>query len=360
MNSIGSSMRDRNNNLDFIRLVAGILVVFSHSFPLSIGYIDGLDSDPLRIITGRFSFGKLAVIIFFIISGFLITLSFDRSKDPVYFMKCRILRIMPGLIFVTMLTVLILGPLVSAKDFLDYYGSKSTWLYWKNITLTGVVYELPGVFQENAFPKTVNGSLWTLMFELRFYLLVFILGVTKLLNKKIILLLFVLAILMYIMGYSKRNFEMFSYFSSGMLCYFFRDHIKLHKYFAIPSSLVLMICLFFYQSYLFPFLVISFAYVVMYLAYNSRIKLNIVHKLGDLSYGIYIFSFPIQQTVTHLHGGRMTWWGNFIISLPFILVMAEISWHLIEKNAMKLKNRPLAGRPKIATRGDRYDTKTSA
>ena len=105
---IGQVCEGRNNNFDFIRFIAASMVIYSHAFPLS----RGNDGELLKDITnGQWSFGSLAVAVFFVISGFLISQSYDRKNQPLNFIKARILRIFPGLIVVILLSALVLGPL---------------------------------------------------------------------------------------------------------------------------------------------------------------------------------------------------------------------------------------------------------
>jgi peptidoglycan/LPS O-acetylase OafA/YrhL len=342
--TINNLMIERFNNFDIIRLLAAIMVIFSHSFPLSLGYIDGRDPDPLNQLTGDISLGHIAVMIFFIISGFLITQSFDRSNNSVLFLKARMLRIFPALIFVVVLTVFILGPLVSTLPTNEYFSSKSTFKYLMNITLYFMVYPLPGVFEQNTYPNAINGSLWTLIFEFRCYLVVLILGVTRLLRKEIILILFILASVLNSLGIGGLNIEMFVFFSAGMLFYIYRNKISLNFNISLILTIITLISLFYYKNYYLPIITICLTYIVMYLTFASKTKIN-GSKFGDLSYGTYIFAFPIQQLVTYYFGGLMTWWLNFLISLPITLIFATISWHLIEKNALKYKKVTLFKKP---------------
>ena len=160
----------RKNNLDIIRFLAATLVVFSHAYPLTTG---NNATEPFAVCSnGQMTFGELAVSIFFIISGFLITQSYDRSKNPIYYFKARVLRIFPGLIFCVLLTVFFLGPIFTELNVKDYFKDPKTYDYLKTITLYWIQYDLPGVFQTNVWPGAVNGSLWTLWYEFFFYIVV--------------------------------------------------------------------------------------------------------------------------------------------------------------------------------------------
>jgi peptidoglycan/LPS O-acetylase OafA/YrhL len=346
-NTIQRLMAGRSNNYDIIRLVAAVAVIFSHSFPLSMGYINGRDPDPLSQLTGHLSIGHLAVMVFFIVSGFLITQSYERSRKPVAYLKARILRIFPGLLFALLLTVFVLGPLLTTHTVQQYFQAKPTYEYFKNITLYFKVYPLPGVFEDNAYPAAVNGSLWTLVYEFKCYLGVLALGMVKLLRKDVVLLLFIASSALTVMGRGGTDMEMLSYFSAGMLFYMFRDKIYLNSIYAMLSTVVAVICLLFYESFFLPVITLCVTYSVMKAVYASKVKIN-GSKYGDLSYGAYIFAFPIQQTVTYLFEGSMFWWGNFLISAPLTLALAALSWHLVEKNALKLKKLDWPKKPSVA------------
>jgi peptidoglycan/LPS O-acetylase OafA/YrhL len=189
--SIDEFIKERKNNFDFIRFLAATLVIFSHSYPITTG---NNGSEPFGILSnGQMTFGELAVSVFFVISGFLITQSFDRSKNIFYYLKARILRIFPALIMVVILSVFFLGPIFTDLSLKNYFSDPQTIDYFKTITLYWMQFDLPGVFQSNIYPGAVNSSLWTLWFEFFFYIVVAFLGVTKLLNKWIVLVGFILA-----------------------------------------------------------------------------------------------------------------------------------------------------------------------
>src|ERR1700743_1799638 len=99
--TVGSSLNGKENNFDFIRFYAALAVIFCHSFALTTQIKDPLQ----RFSNSRSSFGGSSVEIFFIISGILITQSFERSKDLTSYFRARILRIYPALIVVVLLTV---------------------------------------------------------------------------------------------------------------------------------------------------------------------------------------------------------------------------------------------------------------
>src|SRR4051812_10881455 len=171
----------RDNNFDAMRLVAALCVVISHSFPLSYG---SAGVQPLFLLShGQTTLGTVSVYIFFVLSGFLITGSFER-QPPHQFILARGLRLLPGLAVVLFILTFLIGPILTTIPLAEYFHSGKTYYFFlKNLSLTGYINELPGVFGTNPLSHKVNGSLWTLMHEARCYLLVFLVGIVGLLNR---------------------------------------------------------------------------------------------------------------------------------------------------------------------------------
>lgn len=339
--NIGQFTNSRKNNFDFIRLLAAIAVIFSHSFPLTLETNgDENEFEPLfQLSQGQSSIGDLSVFVFFIISGFLITQSFDRSKDIMKYTVARILRIFPALIVVVFMTVLILGPLVTSESINNYFTSTETYEYFKTAFIyVGNAMTLPGVFIDNTFPGTINGSLWSLKFEFLFYMIVAVLGIMKFLNKPIVSIIYILTLALLILNFpiGERYILTFSFFSAGMLLYIFRNSIPLNGYFAFASFIVLITSLF-TGGFIVLFAIFG-SYLIIYIALTPKVNLSFISKYGDFSYGLYIYAFPIQQAIVHFSDGQITPITNFVIALPVTFIFAYLSWHLIEKNALKLKN----------------------
>jgi peptidoglycan/LPS O-acetylase OafA/YrhL len=347
-NSLNSFLESRKNNFDIIRFFAAVLVIFSHSYPLTMGH-DKLE--PLMKLTNnQTGFGHLSVIIFFIISGFLITQSFDKSQNLLHYSKARILRIFPALIVLLLLTVFVLGPLLTTLSLGEYFTNFDTWKYLiLNISLIGVQYDLPGVFENNIFPTSVNGSLWTLWFEFFFYIIVAFLGALKILNKKVVLVAFISCLVFsfvepvfngnFLFGFLFKYVSLFIYFGAGMLFYLFRNEIKIDFRLALFSIINIIIWTYLgYFDYAFP---IFGTYLIFYISLQTKISFHNFTKHGDFSYGLYIFAFPIQQIVTLSFDNQLTPIGNFLFSFPISLILSILSWHLIEKKALMLKKTNL-------------------
>jgi peptidoglycan/LPS O-acetylase OafA/YrhL len=335
---INDLLQERKNNFDIIRFVAASLVIFSHSYPLT----NNNGAEPFGFLSnGQMSFGGLAVKIFFIISGFLITQSFDRSKDVISYAKARILRIFPALIVVVLLSVFVLGPIFTTLSLKNYFSDPQTYNYFKTITLYKMQYFLPGVFQSTP-NKAINGSLWTLWFEFFFYIVVAVLGVTKFLNRKIVVLGFILSSILFHFGRGNFYTDLFRYFSAGMLFYLFRKNIIHNDWIALFSFAVIALTIkTHYFNYTLP---IFGSYIVFYLSFHKYLKFYHFGKYGDFSYGIYIYAFPIEEMIVSLSHNKFSPMEVFFTAFPLTLICAIASWHIVEKNALKLKKRRIINR----------------
>src|SRR6516225_7667345 len=186
---MGAPAMLRHNNFDALRLVAAASVMFSHSFMIAEG---SQRHEPLIVLTGNQSIlGLCGVFVFFAISGFLVTQSFEQTGDPWRFLAKRALRIFPGLFVATVLSAFVLGPLVTTLPLGAYLSRAEPYQYvFGNTLLDETVHELPGVrFVDNPVGLEINGSLWTLRYEFVMYLMVLLLGVLRLLTVRVALLL---------------------------------------------------------------------------------------------------------------------------------------------------------------------------
>lgn len=176
---LSNRLSGRINNFDVLRYFAAVLVIYSHSYPLT-----GKSIEPLALLSkGQWTFGGVAVAIFFVISGFLVSNSFERSTVLQYTVN-RFLRIFPGLFMAVLLSVFVLGPLFTSLEISEYFSNNLTYSYLNNSLLLSVQYVLPGMFETNLYPNAVNGSIWTIPYEILGYILVAIIGYYGLLKKK--------------------------------------------------------------------------------------------------------------------------------------------------------------------------------
>lgn len=154
-------------------------MLYGHSYALSMGVNGSEDPVSLRLIAywGE-SLPSLAVDLFFVASGFLVTASYCQRNDFYAFTEARLLRIFPGLIVAVLLCVFVVGPISTTASLSDYFASPSTFSYFKHnvFLLNGIQFDLPSVFTSNPYPGSVNGSLWTLPIEFWMYVFVAVLG----------------------------------------------------------------------------------------------------------------------------------------------------------------------------------------
>ena len=348
MGNLAEMLKSRDNNFNFIRMVAAFFVLVSHSFPLSRG---ATEVEPLMAQLG-ITLGGLGVFTFFCISGFFISLSYERSKTKIDFIVARFLRLYPALLVVLVLSAWVIGPLFTDFSLHDYFSSKEVHKYITgNLKLKDIHFQLPGLFQDNPYPG-INGSLWTLYYEVLLYAMVFALGVVGCLtHTRRVSIFFVLYFVFYtvfnllqkneylIAGFQLRTWVQWSFaFVIGMVFYAYRTKVRLSVWMLALGWLAALCS---YRSPLFvEVFVIAWSYSVFFVAFNTQWFARQYNKLGDYSYGLYIYAFPTQEILAH------TWKGispveMILVALPVALVPAVLSWHLVEHPCI-LRKKALA------------------
>jgi peptidoglycan/LPS O-acetylase OafA/YrhL len=344
----------RDNNFDFLRFFMAASVVYGHSFAMSIA-----SSDPLDILTAwQVGFGSLAVQSFFFMSGYLVTRSWQYSKSWQDFAKKRALRIFPALIVVLLFCVFVIGPL-AATDTRAYFTNPKTYRYLGLMLAPDIdAYDnLPGVFAENPLPHSVNGSLWTIRYELACYVFVALLGMVGFYRKrKWVVGLAVAVFLVHMfsslqgipllhLGKLSTLFFLFDYFMAGMLMYLYRDRIPYSGWlFAFCVVVLIVSGMLNKLTWTMPFFG---GYVLLYIAFSRHVPLQKFARHGDFSYGLYLYACPVQQLLVSYFPGQLSPHGLFFSAMLITLTCAALSWQLIEKPCLELKSRSLALRPKM-------------
>lgn len=354
------SLADRSDNaFDFLRFVAAFTVLYSHSFAL------------LRLREPFLVFGfpaaNLGVYVFFVISGFLVCQSWDRDPSLTRFAARRGLRLFPGLLVAVCFTVFIIGPLMTTLPVVQYFGAAGTWTYLlSNASLSVGQYALPGVFETNPYPAAVNGSLWTLRYEALLYIILAVAGATtgrRYLRWACLTLLSFFAlgwclskglgVDAYAIGlpfvtqlgidFDWVYLALFgTFFFAGSSLYVFRQSVRL----SISAALILALpCMFAANAFwatLFLWLFLPYATLVF--AYRAPAIFRRFGKRGDLSYGIYVYAFPVQQVVIYfaLKTGA-GWLPSLAVSSVATFVLAGLSWHYVERRALDWKARLVTG-----------------
>lgn len=353
---LSSFAQGRDNNFNLIRVLAALAVFVSHCFSLATGH---KAVEPFMAELNM-SIGGAAVDVFFLTSGFLVTASLLSRGNPSAFVAARMLRIFPGLWVMLLLSVFPLGGAMSILPYRDYLGNPLVYEYLARCgtLITGVVQNLPGVFERNPVHGEFNGPLWTLPFEVGMYGLLLAIwlvlapsgGRRTMLLKWAIVVLSSMSAAFLVVGYFRHGlptrFELHSTYALPSLLYMFftgaafyvlRNCIVLSPRLFALATAALLVSLFnkhvFFVIYLF-----SVPYLLFYLAYVPGGWLRRYNRLGDYSYGIYIYAYPLQQSVVALNDG-ISILALGLIALPPAVMLAVLSWHLVEKRALGLKAR---------------------
>lgn len=333
----------RENNFHVIRHLAALAVVLTHSYSIVTGRYE---SEPLVGLLGR-SIGHYAVDVFFILSGFVVTQSLARDRDLVRFAASRILRIFPALIFAVLMTVFVLGPIVSTHALKDYLSDQATWSYVVGAASTlAVDGSLPGVFTDLPESGVVNIPLWTLKYELAAYVMLAGLAAISLVTNRLVLLLAITALIAaYMVGRTLFPWPGTESFISNALHLNLSFLIGASGYLLrrrIPLTPIVAVALFaltyalggtiFYEVSEKFFI----GYCLLWIAFLTPKRHRDLTRYGDMSYGIYIFAFPIQQTIFLLLPGINSP-SLFVLSVLATVPVALFSWHVIEKPSLALR-----------------------
>ena len=271
--------------------------------------------------------------------------------DLTFFFAKRLLRIIPGLIVATIGAIVICGLFFTSIPLIDFLTRQETVTYLNNILIYNPSFSLPGVFENNAYPTAVNGSIWTLAYEFTMYLIVGFIGVLKIYKKMPPFvawgLLLLLVLLMTFLGAGHLSVSVF-YLDLGkmlILALMFFSGIMMHKYEKIVKlnalygifSLVLFIGISLLAPKTTPILAATFLAYSLF-ALGRHDAMSWISKYGDFSYGLYIYAFPIQQMVASITHTTSTL-KMFALSLLPTLIVSILSWYLVESKALKWKTK---------------------
>ncbi|HEY1686836.1 MAG TPA: acyltransferase [Tepidisphaeraceae bacterium] len=341
------------NNFDFVRFSLAVAVILSHSYAL----LWGASTEPLISSTrGQLALGGLAVDWFFVISGFLITHSWLRSKSTIDYFKKRVLRIYPGFIEAVLLCAFIVAPLSS-----PVIRSHFTAAVRPVSTLAQMFllrFREPGfTFLSNPAPA-INGSLWSILYEFWCYIGVAFLGLIGYLKApRAVARLFILMIgvsvvfvalqltpggkwLGKIVGYPPFYARLLPYYLSGMVFYLYRNKIPYSNWLGLVSLVLVIIAarIPYGVAVIFPS---AGTYLLFWFAFHPYIRLENWARYGDFSYGIYVFAFPIQQILIMELGRKISPLFLFTVATPLTIAAGAISWYLVERRFLKLKKKSI-------------------
>lgn len=339
LNKQSRELLEKDNCFDFIRYFFTISIFIVHFYDLN-------DIKETWFITGA-----TGVRAFFIISGFLIFYSHIEKQNLKYYIEKRIRRILPPYVTVIILFTIV-GVFITELDLKEYIFNKDTYKYLiANLSFLNFIQPtLPGVFESNPIPA-INGSLWTMKVEVMFYISVpFVFYLIKKYNKLLIMIvIFLLAIAYdyyFTMLYEQTNNNMYLlirkqigsqiiYFYSGTFILLYFNYFTKHLKYLFPIAIIV---------YLFndinPLLSniepLAFATILIGLAYNLK-YLNFLRKYDNISYGMYLYHYPIIQTVIYYKIPQFNIYLAFLLAFVLTIIVSILSWKFIEKPIIQKK-----------------------
>ena len=319
------------NGFNTIRLLAALAVILSHSFSIT-----GV-AEPLESATGQTTLGFLAVGVFFVISGLLISESAERGPLTA-FVDRRARRLLPCLVVAVVLCAAVLGPAVTTLPLIGYAVHPDSWAFLGNAVFLPVGLGLPGVF--DAHPKFgVNGSLWTLKFEVACYAVAAACSRLRPYRRAAVLLLWLASFavsravpqepsgaLFYLAGWA----DLFRFFGAGMVIHLWRDRLVLRAGWAWGALALVVLAS--ATSIFVEMCATAGSYALLVFAYHCPAWFRRATRSGDVSYGVYVYAFPVQQLI-YAASPRSAheWVWNTAAAMPIALGIGAVSWAWVER-----------------------------
>ncbi len=344
----------KNNNFDFLRFLFALFVVISHAYPLSGG--SETSQWIYQITNGQIVLARIGLYGFFVISGFFIFKSLQRSKSLGNYYRKRFLRLFPGLSIVLVITVLCIPfvyegttPLITKPEFYTYLPY--------NLSLYGFQPVVSGVFDDNPY-HSINGSLWTIRYEFSLYIalsLLFFIRQKIIVIRSMIGVVFVGLLVIYncylnrlsgssifgMLGYE--ILDLGTFFVCGSLLAAFNFEKVKNVGFLLFGITAIIIS--FYFNFFDEIKHVVLSITILLIGFIPVPFFSNFGRIGDMSYGIYIYSFPVQQMLMHYF--KLNLYELMIHSTAISIFLGYFSWHLIEKKALSYKNKPFFSETKI-------------
>jgi len=333
--------------MDVMRIAAALAVVVSHSYAT----VGRGEPRPLEWNGVFLTWGSVAVAVFFTLSGFLVTQSWDSDPSAGRWSARRFARIWPGLIVVLVAVAFVVGPVVADIGPSAYFTLGGPYRYVFNHARFAEYQFLPGVFEDHTF-HDVNASLWTLQLEVICYLLLLVLAVTGVLRHKSLLVGLAVVVVAWSWAQDLGGLAL-PFFEHGV---FLNDLLRLSGFFALGALaarlrlrfdwwLAGLCALFLILSRHAPLSglgYVALAYVIMWVATRPWPRVGSVRRLGDPSYGWYLWAWPIQQLL--VEAGMTDPYRVMAFAVVLSLAAGYLSWYIVERPAGRLITRRLAPR----------------
>jgi len=331
---------------DVIRIAAALMVLFSHAFTTTGQH----EPQPIRFGHSLgVTWGHIGVAIFFTTSGYLVAQSWRRQPEAAWFLVKRAMRIWPAFLVTIALSVFVVGPIVTDWSVRSYFTSSQSWGYLlHNTVMSPITFRLPGVFRHQPL-NGVNGSFWTLPYEIGAYLALLVLGLARLVRWWLLSALLALGLVLYDTSVANRTLPLHQtwnglwlnnavrlgvWFVAGVLIAQV-SHLVIRRHLVALAALVLAtIGIVSHQAVL---AIPPLALLVIYAGTLPLAAADRLHRLGDPSYGMYLSGFVIQQFLVwaglvHVHQVWLPFAEGAVLATAF----GYASWHLVEKPSMRL------------------------
>lgn len=356
MVTLQQSYDPRRNNFDLIRLVLATLVAVSHGIVMHTG---------TQPTWGRSTLGDFAVDGFFVLSGFLVVSSYLRLRSFFRYAWHRLLRIMPGFWVCLLVVALVAAPLAALLQGLPAstpFTQSPTVVEFlaANAGLLITEYGIGGLLADNPTPLIFIGSLWTLALEAMCYVALAALGLLGLLRHRWLVLLLAVALWLAMSAQAlgvavplgDNVLRMLTMFLLGASAYLFADLVPMHWTVLIGALALFLASAVTLENYRIAGAA-AFVYVLLWLA--ARLPFS-VRLRTDLSYGVFMYHWPLQQLLVLTAVVALPTWAFVLVSLLLSVPVALASWRLVERPALARKNwRPPWSRGSQRPRNDRVE-----
>jgi peptidoglycan/LPS O-acetylase OafA/YrhL len=336
----------RNHQFDLLRILFATLVLLAHATEITDGNVS---REPLHRLTGvPITFGGLGVDGFFLLSGYLIVQSWLGDPELPRFLRKRALRIIPGYLAAVALSTIAVGVLAPG---IDHFFARLNIHFLQSVVLLSSP-ETPAVLAGLPYPM-VNVSLYTIAYEFRCYLLVALLGMCGFLRRRKVVLaatVLLLSSVLYpkpfagvewprhveaVIGLPVFVSRLTAIYLTGCCFYLFRDRVVYRPRFALAAVIVAAGAFAFAPACAEFALVLGGGYLMFYLGQMHLPGLSGMGKVPDISYGIYLYGWPIESLWVWYHRGSP--WITFFASTAICFALGWLSWQFIERPALRLK-----------------------
>jgi peptidoglycan/LPS O-acetylase OafA/YrhL len=348
MTTIAEAVKRSYDNFTLLRLALALAVVVSHAASVGTGrHTD----EPLYALTG-YTLGEHGVNGFFAVSGFLVAMSWERRGGALPFAMARILRVYPGLIAAALVTALVIGGAMTTRPLAAYLGAGETWrMIWQTITVFKSASILPGVFEGNPLRWPIS-TVWTLRYELMCYAGLLAYGVLGGFRRPALMLAgaALAALALVVLGFRgeipkgpETSLRLPLIFFCGSLMWLYRDRIPVTPLIVAAVLVELPLAALAFPPLYKPLLFVGSAYIFLWIAIAPGLSHPRLEPPGDISYGVYLYGWPVQQTLQALFPAQ-SGWTMLPAALALTCILAALSWVFVEKPALRFKSRFMAAR----------------